>query len=177
MRYEAATTLAPGVVCQDAVVGWINQPIFVLRPRTGPLEGRQLTTETAAYPPPFVDGDDEVLANAKRRPVLVVANRRELQIARQLRIVPIHRKSDKAFYVREWNAIVAGQVAGLIPMPDGRPAFDFDEGVLDLTEAQRIDRQLLPDPPWFKLDESSFVGVILAMQRLLQTALFRPRGN
>jgi len=171
MRYEPAAVLAPGAVCRDAVVGWISPPLHFLRPRTGLLEGRTLTAEAAAFPPPFVEGVDEVMATVKRRPVLIVASRPEIQIARTLRVVPIHRKGDKGFYTRRWTEIVAGEVAGLIAMPDGRPNYEFDEGVLDLTATQRIDRALMPTTPWFRLDDASLVGIVAAMERLLESAL------
>ncbi len=150
--------------------------MWLLRPNTGAMEMRSLTSATAAFPPPFVDDEDLVLATAKKRPALVVASRRELMIAFSVRVVPIRSKGDKKFYTAKWAEIEAGQVAGLIAMP-GDPAFGFEEGVLDLTDAQRIHRAFLPDEPWFRLDDSSLGGVLLAMQALLATALRRPRGN
>ena len=140
------------------------------------MESRTLVSETAAYPPPFVEAEDLILATAKKRPALVVASRRELAIAFSVRVVPIRSKGDKKFYVTNWAEIEAGHVAGLIAMP-GDPAFGFEEGVLDLTDAQRIHRAFLPEKPWFRLDDSSLGGVLLAMQALLATALRRPRGN
>jgi hypothetical protein len=140
------------------------------------MELRTLTSETAAFPPPFVEGEDLVLATAKKRPALVVASRRELAIGRNVRVVPIRSKADKPFYTANWAEIEAGHVAGLIAMPSD-PAFGFDEGVLDLTDAQRIHRAFLPVQPWFRLDDGSLGGVLLAMQALLATALRRPRRN
>ncbi len=175
MRYVAAAGLGPGVVYKDVVVGWINNPLWALRPRTGPMEDRRLASEAAAYPPTFIDGEDEVLANAKRRPVLVVASHRELRPPRQIRVVPIHRKGEKRFFVENWDRIVAGQIAGLVMMPAGRPDFDFDEGVLDLTEAQRIRSEFLPAAPWFAVDAPSLAGIVAAAQELFRSALASPR--
>jgi hypothetical protein len=143
------------------------------------MESKHPSTEAAAYPPPFRDEAEElVVAVAKRRPVLVIASNREIAAAGQrggIRVVPIHRRADKPFYNQHWDEIVRGEVAALIAMPDGRPAYDFDEGVLDLTAAQKVPRFDLPEQPWFGLDVSGLTGVLQALARLVGTAI--PRGS
>ncbi len=109
MRYVPAPALAPGVVYRGVVVGWINDPLWILRPADGPIEDRRPRSAADAVPRPFTVGpDDLVVANAKLRPVLVVSGWLEIRAGGGLRVIPIHRRAEKPFYEREWARIVAG---------------------------------------------------------------------
>lgn len=165
VRYVPATNLAPGVVCRDVVCTWIAKPLWLLRPNEGDMEARRPAHEDTARPAAFSDDEDGMVAAGKRRPALIIAGRWELRAVGGVRVVPIHSRSDKKFYVNNWPKIIAGRMAGLIHMPaDAR--FDFAEGVLDLTATYKVPRAFLPPRPWFSLDPTSIVGVHAAIEDL-----------
>jgi hypothetical protein len=140
------------------------------------VQDRRFQRPEDAIPTPFTGqaGEDELLANAKRRPVLIVSSRREVQSggARSgVRIIPIHRRGDKPYYNANWVDIAADRKAGLVVMPGGRPTFPFDEGVLDLRETQLVPKARLPATAMFSLDRGSLETILRAMASLESMAL------
>src|SRR2546427_9029785 len=109
MQYEAAEELAPAVVYRNVVVGWINDPLWILRPADRPLEDTRPVLGKDANPVAFTVGtQDMVVANAKLRPVLVVSGRFEIAAGGGLRAVPIHRRAGQKFHEPEWDLFVGG---------------------------------------------------------------------
>lgn len=173
MRYVASPQLAPGSVYRNVIVSWDLDPVWVLRPIDVAMAQRQPVLATEADPAAFEAQEDDLVSSAKKRPVLVIASRDEIGAGgprRAIRVIPIYSRGDKPFYQNNWDAIVRGDMAGLVSM-SADSGLGFAEGVLDLRQLQPVKRAFLEGLPWFGLDRPSLGGVLLALERLQRLAL------
>ena len=176
MDYAPASTLAPGVVVKNVPVIWMPVQVFLIRPLDKPVDEANVVEESEATNPAAFkgpDGVESVIAAGKRRPVLVIASRGELAAVApdaSVRAIPIYRRKDNSYFDRNWEAIRRGdQHHHLISMPP-HSGFDFEEGVLDLTQAQPVKGAHLRRVG-FRLTERSFGEVIQRLIALHAAAL------
>jgi hypothetical protein len=177
--YVPATALAPGVVVRDVPIVWVETALYVIRPLGDLDDASVVAASDAKAPPPFEgnEGIESIVAHGKSRPALVLASRQELAIAdasASVRVIPIYRRTDsKAF--QDWKGIVAGtSQQHLIAMP-ANSFFKFQEGVLDITQAQPVKRFYL-EHPTFRLTKASFTQVMNRVNELNSYSMLSYEG-
>lgn len=141
----AASVDAPrGHLHQGAIYSGVPVLAFpnialALRPRREPdwsqLRVERVTEDEAAFV-----GDDWMVAYAKRRPVVVLSPKRELQ-QRVIRALPMYSYRPDDFLGRNRDRIVRGDFPQLIHV-DPNPAFKWDAGVISLTQVIEVPRAI-----------------------------------
>lgn len=136
--------LRQGAVYAAAPVFWLPDDLQILRPPGRPEWGDTRGEQWSDVRDRFRLGDrvERVVAYAKMRPVVVVANAAEVRGREPVRVAPLYSYNPGSLAERRRTEIEAGSVPHALHV---RAAGRLREGYVNLREAALVPRSLLDD--------------------------------